>query len=117
LSPSLTLAYVALAMVGFASISFVARGNSTIQLSAAPQMRGRAMALWAIAFQGTTPIGAPIIGWITESAGARVGLATGGLSCVVAAGLGLLAIRRRGRAAAAELPVEPVGEELAELSD
>ena len=117
LSPSLTLAYVALAMVGFASISFVARGNSTIQLSAAPQMRGRAMALWAIAFQGTTPIGAPIIDWITESAGARVGLATGGLSCVVAAGLGLLAIRRRGRAAAAELPVEPVGEELAELSD
>ncbi len=118
LSPSLTLAYVALAMVGWASISFVARGNSTIQLTAAPQMRGRAMALWAIAFQGTTPIGAPIVGWITEAAGARVGLATGGLSCVAAAALGFLAIRRaRGRAATAERRVEPIGDELAELPD
>jgi predicted MFS family arabinose efflux permease len=118
LSPNLTLEYVAMAMVGWASISFVARGNSTIQLTAAPQMRGRAMALWAIAFQGTTPIGAPIIGWITEAAGARAGLATGGASCVAAVLLGYLAIRRRrGRAAAAELPVEPVGDELVELLD
>ena len=118
LSPNLTLEYVAMAMVGWASISFVARGNSTIQLTAAPQMRGRAMALWAIAFQGTTPIGAPIIGWITEAAGARAGLATGGASCVAAVLLGYLAIRRRrGRAAAAELPVEPVGDELVELPD
>jgi hypothetical protein len=56
------------------------------------------MALWAIAFQGTTPIGGPLIGWITAAAGARVGLATGGLSAVLAAGVGTVAmyrIRRR----------------------
>jgi MFS family permease len=94
-APTLTLEYIALAMVGWASISFIARGNTTLQLAADPQMRGRVMALWAIAFMGTTPIGGPLIGWITSSAGPRVGLATGGVSCVMAAGLGVMAIRRR----------------------
>lgn len=109
-APSLALEYVALAMVGWASISFIARGNSTLQLSAAPRMRGRVMALWAIAFQGTTPIGGPLIGWITSQAGPRAGLATGGVSCLVAAVLGLIVIRRlRGRAATA-LAQRPGGE-------
>lgn len=121
-APTLTLEYVALAMVGWASISFIARGNTTLQLAAAPQMRGRVMALWAIAFQGTTPIGGPLVGWITATAGPRVGLATGGLSCVLAAGLGMLAIhrvRRRpvdpqtsptdGSAELSELPSEVLG--------
>jgi MFS family permease len=96
-APTLTLEYVALAMVGWVSISFIARGNTTLQLAAAPQMRGRVMALWAIAFQGTTPIGGPLIGWITAAAGARVGLATGGVSGVLAAGLGMVAMYRIGR--------------------
>jgi len=111
-APTLTLEYVALAMVGWASISFIARGNTTLQLAAAPQMRGRVMALWAIAFQGTTPIGGPLIGWVTAAAGARVGLATGGLSAVLAAGLGMVAmyrIRSR-RADAQSSPTNAEGE-------
>jgi MFS family permease len=96
-APTLTLEYVALAIVGWASISFIARGNSTLQLGAEPRMRGRVMALWAIAFQGTTPIGGPLIGWITSTAGPRVGLATGGASCLLAASLGMLVLRRRRR--------------------
>jgi hypothetical protein len=47
-----------------------------------------------VAFLGSTPIGGPLIGWITAIEGARVGLGVGALSCFVAAGLGLLAIRR-----------------------
>jgi MFS family permease len=96
-APTLTLEYIALAIVGWASISFIARGNSTLQLGAEPRMRGRVMALWAIAFQGTTPIGGPLIGWITSTAGPRVGLATGGASCLLAASLGMLVLRRRRR--------------------
>ncbi|MGA7362724.1 MAG: MFS transporter [Candidatus Dormiibacterota bacterium] len=96
-APTLTLEYLALAAVGWASISFIARGNTTLQLSAEPRMRGRVMALWAIAFQGTTPIGGPLIGWVTSAGGPRAGLATGGASCVVAAGLGVIAIRRQQR--------------------
>ena len=64
LAPSLALELVALALAGAASISFMATGNSTLQLNAAPSMRGRVMALWFVAFQGSTPIGGPIIGWV-----------------------------------------------------
>ncbi|MFZ0169035.1 MAG: MFS transporter [Candidatus Dormiibacterota bacterium] len=115
-APTLTLEYVALAMVGWASISFIARGNTTLQLAAAPQMRGRVMALWAIAFQGTTPIGGPLIGWITATAGPRVGLATGGLSGVLAAGLGAAAMYQiRRRRADAQLSPTEAEEEVPEL--
>ncbi|MGA7087589.1 MAG: MFS transporter [Candidatus Dormiibacterota bacterium] len=115
-APTLTLEYVALAMVGWASISFIARGNTTLQLAAAPQMRGRVMALWAIAFQGTTPIGGPLIGWITATAGPRVGLATGGFSGVLAAGLGAAAMYRiRRRRANAQPSPTDAEEEVPEL--
>jgi MFS family permease len=72
---------------------YLAIGNSTIQLSAEPSMRGRAIALWQVAFQGTTPIGGPAIGWIIAATGPRTGLAVGGASCFVAA-LGGIALAR-----------------------
>ncbi len=96
LAPSLPLELVALAMLGWASISFMATGNSTLQLTAEPSMRGRVMSLWFVAFQGSTPIGGPLIGWIIASAGARAGLGTGAAVCLLAAGLGLLGLRRAG---------------------
>ncbi len=94
LAPTLPIEFLALTMVGFASVSFLAMANSTLQLGAAPQMRGRVMALWSVAFLGSTPIGGPIIGWITSVAGARVGLAIGGVACFAAAGFGWRAARR-----------------------
>jgi MFS family permease len=92
-SPVLGVVFIALALVGYASVSFLSMANSTLQLGTEPQMRGRVMALWSVAFQGSTPIGGPLIGWITAAAGARVGLGVGGVSCFVAAALGLVAIR------------------------
>ena len=77
-APFLGLAYAALLFVGWASVSFIAIGNSTIQLSAEPGMRGRVIALWQVAFQGTTPIGGPAIGWIIALTDPRIGLAVGG---------------------------------------
>jgi MFS family permease len=101
LAPTLPVEFAALGLVGFASVSFLAMANSTLQLGAAPQMRGRVMSLWSVAFLGSTPIGGPIVGWITSMEGARVGLAVGGVSCLVAALFGLLAMRHvRGRRAA-----------------
>ena len=97
-APVIGLAYVALLFAGWASVSFIAIGNSTIQLSAAPDMRGRAIALWQVAFQGTTPIGGPAVGWIIALSGARAGLAAGGVACLVAGAGGLLLARRAGRA-------------------
>ena len=65
------------------------------------------MALWAVAFMGSTPIGGPVIGWICEQGGARAGLLVGSASCLVAAGLGM-AVRRRGR----QLASPPSGDSL-----
>jgi MFS family permease len=91
---SLLVEVLALALAGGASISFMSTGNSTLQLAAAPSMRGRVMSLWFVAFQGSTPIGGPIVGWVMADAGARAGLGVGGVTCLVVALLGLLALRR-----------------------
>jgi MFS family permease len=94
LAPDLPTELVALALAGGASISFMSTGNSTLQLGAAPSMRGRVMSLWFVAFQGSTPIGGPIVGWVMAQAGARAGLGLGGVTCLLTALLGLLALRR-----------------------
>jgi MFS family permease len=94
LAPSLPLELLALALAGWASISFMATGNSTLQLTAEPGMRGRVMSLWFVAFQGSTPIGGPIVGWVMAQEGARAGLGLGALTCLFAALMGLLALRR-----------------------
>jgi MFS family permease len=94
LAPNLPTELVALALAGGASISFMSTGNSTLQLAAAPSMRGRVMSLWFVAFQGSTPIGGPIVGWVMAQVGARAGLGLGGVTCLLTALLGLLALRR-----------------------
>jgi MFS family permease len=94
LARSLPVELIALALVGWASISFMATGNSTLQLAAEPTMRGRVMSLWFVAFQGSTPIGGPIVGFVMAAAGARAGLGVGALTCVLVALLGLLSLRR-----------------------
>ncbi len=94
IAPDLGLELGALALAGAASIAFMSTGNSTLQLRAAPQMRGRVMSLWFVAFQGSTPIGGPIIGWVIAFAGARAGLGVGALTCFAAALLGLSVLGR-----------------------
>lgn len=93
LAPTLPFELVALALVGWASISFMATGNSTLQLAARPSMRGRVMSLWFVAFQGSTPIGGPLVGWVMAWAGARAGLGVGAVTCLLVALVGLLALR------------------------
>jgi MFS family permease len=95
LAPSLGFEIAALALAGAASISFMSTANSTLQLAAAPSMRGRVMALWFVAFQGSTPIGGPIVGLTMELAGARAGLGLGAVTCFVVAALGALALGGR----------------------
>ena len=71
-------------------------------------MRGRVMALWSVAFLGSTPIGGPIAGWVSETFGGRAGLLMGAVACFLAAALGWWLMRRAGASApanAAELAV------------
>ena len=94
LAPSLAVELVVLAVVGGASISFMATGNSTLQLNAAPSMRGRVMGLWFVAFQGSTPVGGPLVGVVMAALGARAGLGLGAVTCLLVALAGVLALRR-----------------------
>jgi hypothetical protein len=72
----------------------MATGNSTLQLNSEPAMRGRVMSLWFVAFQGSTPIGGPLVGWVMAVIGPRAGLGLGALTLIVV-GLGGLAAMRR----------------------
>jgi MFS family permease len=110
LAPNLTVELIALAAVGAASVSFLSKGNSTLQLAAAPQMRGRVMALWSVAFLGSTPIGGPAAGAVAQYVGPRWGLGLGALACAIAALLGILVTRRRARSADALASVETATE-------
>jgi MFS family permease len=97
-APNLTTGLVFMVVVGMAATSYSSTGNSTVQLNADPHMRGRVMSLWAVAFQGSTPIGGPLAGFVAHSAGPRAALAMGAAACFGAAGLGAFAIGRRDRA-------------------
>jgi MFS family permease len=99
-APSIALELIALVFVGAGSVSFVSVGNSTLQLGAEPNMRGRVMSLWSVAFQGSSAVGGPIIGGVIALAGARVGLFVGAVTCFVAAGIGATILRRPRMAAA-----------------
>ncbi|MDT7577899.1 MAG: hypothetical protein QOH17_4232 [Pseudonocardiales bacterium] len=93
-APNLPIALVGMALVGAFSVAFLSTGNSTLQLASDPQMRGRVMALWAVAFLGSTPIGGPIAGVVVEYFGGRAGLVLGAVACLVAAAAGAVVARR-----------------------
>ena len=81
-APTLVTEVGALFVMGAASFAFIATANTTLQLTSRPEMRGRVMALYAIAFLGSTPVGSPIIGWICAVWGPRAGFAIGGVAAL-----------------------------------
>ncbi|MGX7729182.1 MFS transporter [Rhodococcus sp. 2H158] len=95
-APTLELMLAAMVLVGVLSVAFTATTNSSLQLAAAPGMRGRVMALFAVAFLGSTAIGGPIAGWVSEQWGGRAGLLLGAAACLVAAGVGATRLGRDG---------------------
>ena len=96
LAPTLTMAVIALALTGAASVTFAAGVNSTLQLEVAPDMRGRVMALYSVVFLGSTPIGGPLAGWVAEVADPRAGLMLGAVAALAAAAGAAAFARRHG---------------------
>ena len=81
---------------GFAMLSFTTAANASVQLGVDPMMRGRVMALYLMCFMGGTPVGAPIIGWVSGTFGPRWGMVGGGLiSAAAAVTVGVLVARHR----------------------
>ncbi len=94
LSPVLAVALVAIVPMGAASIWFISTANTTLQLRTQQSMRGRVMSLYAIGFLGSTPIGSPLIGWISQDASPRVALVVGAGATVLASAVTLIRHRR-----------------------
>jgi MFS family permease len=105
IAPTLPMAMVAMVPLGYAAMCFMITGNTMLQLNARPQARGRVMALYGIVFLGSTPIGAPIAGWLGQVLGPRLEFAVMGVVAIaVGAGIALL-VRRRAATQERELTV------------
>jgi MFS family permease len=93
-APNLALAYPIGLVIGWSSIGFMTASTAIVQLRADPAMRGRVLALQAMVFLGSTPIGGPIAGWVSEAFGPRAGIVLGGAAALAAAAFGELAASR-----------------------
>jgi len=101
--PSLALEIPVLAGLGAAAVTFAATINSTLQLAVSPEMRGRVMALYSVVFLGSTPIGGPLVGWLSQTYDPRVALLLAGvtgLSAAWAAHVCFTRLSEQGRASA-----------------
>ncbi len=84
-----------LVQTGLALLTLSTAANSAVQLSSAPDMRGRVMGLYMLVFLGGAPFGSPLVGWVAEQFGPRMSLLAGGvISAVAAMVIGVLLARR-----------------------
>jgi MFS family permease len=93
-APGPAVAFPVALLVGLGSIAFLTASTSIVQLRSDPTMRGRVLALQAMVFLGSTPIGGPILGWICQELGPRYGVAVGAIAAVGAGVWGLAVVRR-----------------------
>jgi MFS family permease len=80
-------------VLGFSLLTMLNAANTTVQLSTAPAMRGRVMALYMTVIMGGTPIGSPVVGWVGATFGARWMLIGGGLMSLLGIGIAVLVFR------------------------
>ncbi len=96
-APTLLTAAIALVPVGAASVALAAGANASLQLASDPSQRGRVMALYSTVFLGSTPIGGPIAGWLSEAASPRAALLLTAVAAVGAGAAAYVYLVRRGR--------------------
>jgi MFS family permease len=102
--PGIFSAVPAVFVVGMASIFYVTSSTTMMQVEAKREMQGRVLSLHTVLLGGGAALGGPLLGWIADTAGARVLVATGGVACLVAAGVGTLLTMAAGGTAA---PLQP----------
>jgi MFS family permease len=95
IAPDLAVFLALLGAMGFVNLVFQSMANASVQLAVDPELRGRVMGLYMLAFIGGTPIGAPVIGALTNHFGARAGMAICGVVPLLAAVVVAVAGRRR----------------------
>lgn len=93
-APNLAVLYCVIVLIGAGAITFNSAAKTLLQLESAPQMRGRVMAIWSMSWQGSTVVGAPIVGAIGGLFGARYALLIGGVASLAIGAFYLLARRK-----------------------
>ena len=93
-TPGIGVAFPLALLVGFSSVWFMTASTAMMQLRSDRVMRGRVLALQAIVLIGSTPVGGPLLGYVSDLYGARAGLVLGGVAALGAAAWGIMAARR-----------------------
>ena len=93
LAPNQPVAFVLGVLLGVNSIAFLTASTAIVQIEAAPEMRGRILALQAMLFLGSTPVGGPIVGWVSQQFGARYAIGLGAVAALAAGAWGLATAR------------------------
>jgi MFS family permease len=109
ISPNLGVAFPVAVLLGLASIAFMTTSTAIVQLLAGAEYRGRVLAIQAMVFLGSTPIGGPIVGWVSDAIGPRAGIGIGAVACFAAAAYGARALDLTDRRLMGEEP-EPAPE-------
>jgi MFS family permease len=94
MAPTYELYALAAIPVGFCTLTMLTAANAYVQMSTAPEMRGRVMSLYLMVFLGTTPLGSPLVGWVAEAWGARWSVGIGAIASILVALAAMLWARR-----------------------
>ena len=105
ISPDLWVFGIALLVTGIAAQVFMTSTNSLVQLTTEQGVRGRVMALLLAIILGCTPLGAPLVGWVSDTLGPRWSLGVAAASGFAALLVGMRFLARRGRRETAAAPL------------
>lgn len=95
--PSYATYAVTLMFTGFMIVTLLTTANGYVQISTDPALRGRVLALYMAVIMGSTPVGAPIAGWVADAFGPRAAIMLGGTAGLIACLIGALWVLSSGR--------------------
>ncbi|PZG07621.1 MFS transporter [Nonomuraea aridisoli] len=93
LAPFYPAYLVLLVPAGIALITINTAANASVQMATSPEMRGRVMGIYFLVFTGGAPLGAPLVGWLSDLGGPRVGVILSGALVLVGTGLAVVMTR------------------------
>ncbi|MGH3690951.1 MAG: MFS transporter [Microbacterium sp.] len=88
---------VTLTFTGFMIVTLLTTANGYVQITTEPALRGRVLALYMAVIMGSTPVGAPIAGWVADTFGPRAAIMLGGTAGFVACAIGVIWVATSGR--------------------
>ncbi len=102
-APNLWIAYLWCIPFGIGGAAFIAAANAITQQECPSDMRSRLLALQAVAFLGSTPIGGPLTGLIADNISAEWALGYGSVISLVSVAIGFAYWRAGDRSDTREL--------------